>query len=60
MLCPEGSEGVTYALLTTVSNLAGTLAYDVGTWMTGLWDVSNSTLSSGNFDGVLYLTILTR
>eukprot|EP01035_Chromulina_nebulosa_P019668 gene19668-25586_t len=44
VLCPDGSEGTTYALLTTISNLAGTVASDFGSWMTEIWNVSNSTL----------------
>ena len=28
-MCPEGSEGASYAMLTTLSNLAGTVAYSV-------------------------------
>lgn len=59
MLCPEGSEGVTYALLTTIANLASTVSGDIGSGLTTLFDVSNTSLEAGNFDGVLYLTILT-
>jgi hypothetical protein len=59
MLCPEGSEGVTYALLTTLGNLAYTVAYDIGSTFTYIWDVSNDTISAGDYTGVLYLTILT-
>jgi hypothetical protein len=58
MICPEGSEGVTYALLTTMSNLATAVAGDFGTALTNIWDVSNSTISSGDYSGVLKLTIL--
>ena len=59
MLCPEGSEGVTYALLTTVGNLAWTLAQDFGTCMTLVWDVSNDTMAAGEFSGILRLTVFT-
>ena len=59
MLCPEGAEGVTYALLTTVGNMAWTLAQDLGTSLTSLFDCSNSALASGDYSGVLKLTILT-
>lgn len=59
MLCPEGSEGVTYALLSTMCNLAGAVAFDLGTWLTMYFDVSNDALSRGDFRGMLYLTILT-
>ena len=59
MLCPEGAEGTTFALLTTISSLAGTVASSVGTYLTSIWDVSNAALSEGQFDGILKLTILT-
>lgn len=59
MLCPEGSEGVTYALLTTIANLSSTVSSDIGSWLTIYFDVSNSTLEAGDFTGVLYLTIIT-
>jgi MFS family permease len=43
MLCPEGSEGVSYAFLTTISNLTGSVAADIGSAFTLIWDVSNDT-----------------
>lgn len=43
MLCPEGSEGVSYAFLTTITNLSGSVAADIGSTFTLIWDVSNST-----------------
>jgi hypothetical protein len=59
-LCPEGSEGTTYALLTTFSNLAGTIAFDISTILADLprFDVSSATLAAGDFSGVLSLTII--
>lgn len=59
MLCPAGAEGTTFALLTTISSLAGTVASDIGTYLTSIWDVSNDTISAGDYSGVLKLTILT-
>lgn len=59
MLCPKGAEGTTFALLTTIASLAGTVASDFGSAMTGIWDVSNETLAAGDFSGILKLTILT-
>lgn len=59
VLCPDGSEGTTYALLTTISNLAGTVAGDFGSWMTDIWNVSNSALEAGHYEGLVKLTILT-
>jgi len=57
-LCPEGSEGTTYAMLTTWSNLAGSLAFDVSTALTSIWDVSSETIESGDFSGVWKLSLL--
>ena len=59
MLCPEGAEGTTFALLTTISSLAGTVSSSIGTYLTSIWDVSNTALSAGDFDGIMKLTILT-
>jgi len=57
-LCPEGSEGTTYALLTTFSNLAGTVAFDVSTALTGVWDVSSEAIENGDYEGVWKLSLL--
>lgn len=57
-LCPPGSEGTTYAMLTTWSNLAGSLAFDISTVLTAVWDVSSETISQGNFSGVWKLSLL--
>jgi BT1 family len=46
MLCPEGSEGLIYAVLTTIMNLSGTVASDIGSAFTLIWDVSNETISN--------------
>lgn len=35
VMCPAGSEGTSYALLTTVSNVAYEVAYAVGDMLTG-------------------------
>ena len=59
MICPEGSEGITYALLTTIGNLAWTVACALGSFMTTMWDVSNDTLANGDYNGMLKLTLLT-
>jgi hypothetical protein len=58
-LCPDGAEGTTYALLTTISNLAGTVGGDFSSWIAGIWDTSNDTLKAGNYDGLVNVTILT-
>ena len=45
-MCPDGVEGTTYAILTTMSNVSASAAYNVGTHMTKIWDVSNEALRS--------------
>mmetsp|Transcript_18111 Transcript_18111/g.41245 ORF Transcript_18111/g.41245 Transcript_18111/m.41245 type:complete len:496 (+) Transcript_18111:1074-2561(+) len=57
-LCPEGSEGTTYAMLTTWSNLAGTIAFDISTALTGVWDVASETIQAGDYSGVWKLSLL--
>jgi hypothetical protein len=57
-LCPPGSEGTTYAMLTTWSNLAGSLAFDISTALTVLWDVSSETIAAGDYGGIWRLTLL--
>jgi hypothetical protein len=57
-LCPPGSEGTTYAMLTTWSNLAGSLAFDISTALTVVWDVSSQTIANGDYSGVWKLSLL--
>jgi len=57
-MCPAGSEGTTYAMLTTFSNLAGTVAFDVSTLLTTVWDVEEDTIMAGDFTGVYKLSLL--
>jgi MFS family permease len=57
-LCPAGSEGTTYAMLTTFSNLAGSLAFDISTALTVIWDVSSETIAAGDYSGVWKLSLL--
>ena len=57
-LCPAGSEGTTYAMLTTFSNLAGSLAFDISTSLTVIWDVSSETIAAGDYSGVWKLSLL--
>jgi len=58
-LCPEGSEGTTYALLTTISNLAGTVGSDFGSWLVTFFNTDNATLQAGDYSGVAKLTVIT-
>jgi hypothetical protein len=57
-LCPPGSEGTTYAMLTTWSNLAGSLAFDISTALTTVWDVSSATIANGDYSGIWKLSLL--
>eukprot|EP00903_Cladosiphon_okamuranus_P015035 g13911.t1 len=58
-MCPDGAEGTTYAILTTMSNVSMAAAMDLGTMFTGIWDVSNKSLCRGEFTGMWKLTLLT-
>jgi hypothetical protein len=58
-LCPDGSEGASYAMFTTVHNAAGTLSDAISTLLLGIWNVSKQTLISGDLSGMMKLTILT-
>eukprot|EP00605_Chrysophyceae_sp_TOSAG23-4_P002457 GSChrysophyteH1.ASY1.ANO1.2716.1 assembled CDS len=57
-MCPEGAEGASYAMLTTLSNLAGTVAYSIAAAMANIWDVSIDTLSRHEYSGMWKLTLL--
>ena len=58
-LCPKGSEGATYSMLTTFGNIASTVSGSVGSQLGEVWDVSNATLKSGNVTGLWKLALLT-
>lgn len=58
-LCPSGSEGVSYAMFTTMNNCALSLASALSTNLLGIWDVSKETMLSGDLSGMTKLTILT-
>ena len=58
-LCPEGSEGASYSMLTTFGNIALVCANNVGSWLSGLWDVSNDAMRENDFYGLWRLTVLT-
>lgn len=40
-MCPDGAEGTTYAILTTMTNVSQAAAFNLGTHFTSFWDVSN-------------------
>jgi len=58
-LCPDGSEGASYAMFTTVSNSANTVHRALSTMMLGIWDVSEGALGRGELNGMIKLTLLT-
>ena len=58
-LCPAGSEGVSYAMFTTMNNVALILSSMLSTNLLAIWDVSEENLEAGKLDGFLKLTILT-
>ena len=58
-LCPEGSEGVSYAMFTTMNNVALILNSIFSTNLLSIWDVSEAALSRGDLRGLTKLTLLT-
>jgi len=58
-LCPEGSEGASYAMFTTVHNSAGQVSTAVSTHLLGIWDVSKGVLAEHELSGMVKLTLLT-
>jgi len=58
-LSPAGSEGSTYAMLTTMSSVAQSVGSNIATLLTSVWDVSNEALAAGDFTGMWKLTLLT-
>eukprot|EP01035_Chromulina_nebulosa_P023091 gene23091-29918_t len=57
-MCPEGSEGASYAMLTTLSNVSAVLAYSIASVMATVFDVSSEQLSNHNYSGMWKLTLL--
>ena len=47
------------AMLTTLSNISGALAFSAGTHLSNIWDVSNDAFRNGDFSGMWKLTVLT-
>lgn len=58
-LCPEGSEGASYAMFTTINNSAGQVSRAISTLLLGIWDVSKETLAKHELQGLVNLTVLT-
>lgn len=58
-VCPENQEGVAFALLTSITNLAHAFANTTSNMLLHVWPVELSDLQRGNFSGVWKLSILT-
>jgi len=58
-LCPEGSEGASYSMFTTVSNSANSFHRAFSTILLGVWDVSKEALERRELQGLIHLTLLT-
>ena len=60
-MCPEGAEGSVFALLTTMSNLAGVCASNLSTLVADNWhaDISNAAIRAGDYTGVWGLSFWT-
>lgn len=58
-LCPTGSEGASYAMLTTVWNSAMMVAPALSTMLLGIWPVGLTSLQAGDLHGLFYLSLLT-
>ena len=58
-LCPEGSEGASYAMFTTVHNSALNLSTAISTRLLTIWDVSKEALENNELSGMVNLTLLT-
>jgi hypothetical protein len=58
-LCPTGSKGTAYAMMTSVNNSALNLSVVFSTALLGIWDVSKKALESEQLQGLINLTYLT-
>ena len=58
-LCPSGSEGSSYAMLTTFNNIALAVGGLFGNAFGDIWDVSNEAMEAGNYSGLWRLSLLT-
>ena len=57
IMCPGGAEGASYAMLTTLSNLAGTVSYSLAAAVANIWNVNNETLLAHDYSGMWRLTV---
>ena len=58
-LCPDGSEGCVYAILTSFSNVAMLVAGTLSNLASHIWDVSNAELKAHAYGGLWRLTVFT-
>lgn len=58
-LCPKGTEGSTYAMLTMFDNVAGLSANSLGDLIGRIWDVSNDAMRALDVGGLWKLTLVT-
>ena len=58
-LCPKGSEGATYSMLTTFGNIALVVAASVSSVLGKIWDCSNEALKAHELQGLWKLALLT-
>lgn len=58
-VCPENQEGVAFALLTSMTNVAHAFANTVSNMLLGIWPVELDDLERADFAGVWKLSVLT-
>ncbi|TMW62804.1 hypothetical protein Poli38472_005422 [Pythium oligandrum] len=57
--CPENQEGIAYALLSSITNLAHAFAHTISNMLLRIWPVELVDLRRGDYSGVWKLTVLT-
>jgi len=58
-MCPKDSEGASFAMFTTLSNVGMAVGMVAGNGLVGIWDCSNATIKAGDYSGIGKLTMLT-
>ncbi|GMH48104.1 hypothetical protein TrRE_jg11835 [Triparma retinervis] len=58
-LCPSGSEGASYSMLTTFGNIALVVAMSLSSMLGKIWDCSNEALKAHRLGGLWRLALLT-
>ena len=57
--CHEGTEGVTFAILTSYSNVAGTVAGTLSNFASWIWRVDQVDIVNHDYEGMWKLTLFT-